>query len=542
MLVRRSFALLTLAMALVVIPAAAASAHAELVSTTPGDQAIVTQSPPSIRLRFSEGVTVQPDGVRVLDGDAKRVDRGEAKRSGSEVTVPIEADLAPGSYLVAWRVISDDSHPVHGAFTFSVSTASTLDRGLADKAFAGSSDRRNEIIAGGLRIAAYVGALLAAGLVAMGALLRREDEPTPVGPLAVGAAIVAAVAIVLEVPVQGALATGQGLRAIAKPGVLSLALGNGVGIAAAVSLVGLVAVALGGGLAFRGAPRAVALAGAVLAPVGFAVSGHTRTMSPAVIGYLADLAHLLAGAAWFGGLVALVLVVRRRRAAGDDPGAVSAVASFSGWAAVLAGTVVVAGTAMGWLEVGGWHALTSTTYGQVLLVKVGVVAAVMAGAAWNRYRLVPALAERAQAWPSLLRVVRFEAVALVAVLGLTGALVNITPARTAAKGGIVTTSVRLGDGRAEVIVDPARVGKDDIHVYLLDATGRPDDRYPDAAFALSLPARDIGPIDRTPVRAGPGHFQLIRTSLTPAGSWALTITVQPDKFTETKATVTFPIR
>lgn len=326
------------------------------------------------------------------------------------------------------------------------------------------------------------------------------------------------------------------------------------------------------GLAFEGMARRAALVGAVVAPLGLVITGHTRTISPVLLGYAADAAHVVAGSVWFGGLLALVAVVRRRRAVGDVQGAGDAVARFSGWAAVAAGSVVVAGSVLGWIDVGGLGALTSTAYGRLLLVKVAVVAMVVAAAAWNRYRLVPLLArtrvgaggldltggidqyeEVAQgdgadqhdgpagdpgdhrALAMLGRVVRFEIGALVVVLAITGLLVNAVPARTAAGGGVQTTSAPLADGTLEVILDPARPGRNDIHVYLLDERGAPDDTYQSATFALSMPSRDIGPLEREPVQAGPGHFQVIGTDLSLAGEWQLTVTVQEDRFTQESA-------
>lgn len=222
---------------------------------------------------------------------------------------------------------------------------------------------------------------------------------------------------------------------------------------------------------------------------------------------------------------------------------------------------------MSWIEVGGLHTLVSTTYGRVLLVKVGVVGLIAMAAAWNRFRLLPSLdsaegddepdvdadappapqvgtvAGDDRTWAGLLRIVRFElAKGSAVVLALTGALVNITQTHNAVQDGPVSTSTKLGDGTVQVVVDPARVGSNDIHAYLLDKDGRPDRRYRTAQFALALPAQKLGPIERTPVSAGGGHFLLVNTDLTPSGTWTLTITVNPDKFTIQRATVTFEVR
>lgn len=557
--------LLFVVVGLVLGVAGTASAHAEFTGADPADGSIVATAPEQVTLQFTEDVSVQPDGVRVLDDQGERVDRSEATASGDAVTVPL-GDLHDGSYLVAWRVVSADGHPVHAAFTFSVGSESTLAGDLADQAFAGSADRRDEVIGAVLRVLAYLGALTAAGLVVVGGALRRDDEPSPVGRVAAIASVLGIVGIALQLPLQAALATGLGWGAITQAGVFDLAVADGVGWSTLLVAGGLVAIAITTGLPFQGIARVLATAGAAAIPLGFAVTGHTRTMSPAVVAYVADVAHVAAGACWLGGLVAVVGAVRRRRAADDATGAAAAVATFSGWAAVVVGAVVVAGTTLGWIEVGGLHALTSTTYGRLLLAKVVLVGLVLAGAAWNRFRLVPLLEAGAgdaetdlepaptpapetaadpsvgRAWTVLVRVVRLEVLGLVAVLAVTGVLANVTPAKDAVAGGIVTVSAPLGEGSVEVTIDPAAPGRNDIHAYLLDADGGVDDTYDEATMTLALPAQDIGPIDEEPVLAGPGHFQLVAVDLTIGGNWTLTVTVKPDRFTEQSAVVSFEVR
>jgi copper transport protein len=526
--------------------ASPASAHAELLVSTPADGAIVDVAPDEVVLQFTEAVQLQPDGVRVVDADGDRVDLGEAVADGAKVTSPVEDDLAEGSYLVAWRVVSADGHPVRGAFTFSVGQASQLDDGLAASAFGSGSDRTLEVAAAGLRGLGYLGVLGSCGVVLVAARLRRREEPTPVQRWVTAGAVIGLASLVGQALLQAALVTGRGLGAITEPGVLELVLGDGFGLAAVIALIGLLAVLITSGLPFEGAARAIALTGAVVAPLSFALTGHTRTMEPAAVGYSAALVHLLAATVWFGGLGAVASTVRRRRRSGDVLGAAEAVADFSAMAAVAAGAVVVAGTVLSWIEVGGLGPLTGSTYGRLLLAKVAAVLGVLAVAAWNRFRLVPVVARDALAdpgsgesvaWRRLSTLLRVELGVLAGVLVLTGVLVNVTPGKASLDRGPVTATAPLGEGEMEVTVDPASPGRNDVHIYLFDAQGRPDDRFDDATVRLELPEQGLGPLDRDPVRAGPGHFQLIGTDFTLSGTWTITVTVKPDPFTETTGMV-----
>jgi copper transport protein len=544
---RRILAVVALGLLLALAPATAASAHAALVSSDPADGSIVSEAPRQVSLQFTEGVAVRADGVRVLDASGARVDTGTASADGATVTTSLRSGLDDGSYLVAWRVVSADGHAVRGAFSFAVGERTAIDRSLANRAFGKGDDRRYELAAGALRIVAYLAALGAAGAITVTARLRRPDEPSPLGPLTSAAAALALTAICLQVPVQGALATGQGLRAITEPGVFDLAMSDGVGWSLLVVALGLFAIILTAGLPYDGAVPAFCRTGAVIVPIGFALTGHTRTMSPAVVAYVADVVHLSAAALWFGGVIALGVIVKRRRAEEDPEGAAEAVGRFSALAAIVAGAVIVSGVAMAWILVGGLDALTSTDYGALLIAKVAAVAAIGVGAAWNRFRLVPAVTADPAAtpearWRALRRIVGAEALVMVGVLGITGVLVNVTPAEVAAKSQPTTVEAALGDIRVSVTLDPASAGLNDVHVFLLDAQGRADDRYQEAAVALTQPTADLGPLEPPVVRVGPGHFRVVAVDLPVAGDWNVKVTVRPDRFTEQTATVTIRVR
>ncbi len=546
----RTLALVLFALLVALIPARAASAHAELIATDPADGSVVDKAPEALTMQFSEGVSVRPDGVRVLDASGERVDSGSASAEGSDVTVPLEGTIADGTYVVAWRAVSADGHPIRGAYTFSVGQESELKAGLANGAFGGGSDRAYEILDAIARGIAYLGVLGASGYILLVSALRRDDDPSPVGRPTTIAAIAALVAIVLQVPLQGALATGKGLTSITDASVLALSIADGMGWAALVTALGLLAVIITSGLPWVGAARRVGLIGAAVAPLGFVLTGHTRTMSPAVVGYAADLAHVAAAAVWFGGLIAVVVVVRRRRADDAPFEAAEAIARFSGWAAITAGVLIAAGLVLSWIQVGSLEALTTTLYGRLLLAKTALVVVVLAAAAWNRFKLVPRVAaaaieepptDDAAGWRTLLRLVKAEIGLLVAVLAVTAVLVNVTPAKESVDKGPVTVSAPLGTGSVDVTIDPAKAGRNDIHIYLFDADERPDDDFEGAEVSLELPSQGLGPIDKEAVDAGSGHYQVVAADLPLAGTWTMTVKVKVDRFTEQKATVTFPV-
>lgn len=527
-------------------------------------------------MTFTEPVDVRNDGVRVLNAAGERVDLDRARSAGTTVTADLRSGLVDGGYVVAWRVVSADGHPVSGAFRFSIGVRSDVGDEIAGRAFAGAADSRDERIGRLLRALTYVSVLGVAGAVLVGGGLRRDDDPTPVNRIVASLAALGIIAAAAQILVQASLVSGQGPSSVSDQSVLKLALADGFGWSILSVCLGLLAVALTTGLPFRAAVRVTATTGAALAPLGLVVSGHTRTMSPAPLGYVADLVHVFAGAVWFGGLLSLLAALRRRRRAADLPAAADAVGRFSGWAAVSAGLVIVSGSALTWIEVRGLRPLVDTDYGRVLVAKLVLVALVLAGAAWNRFVFVPSLARRTGAehpddeidfaagatgddpvdgqdvemaaqgtvrWDRFRRVLRAEIALLVVVLALTGTLTNLTPAREAAasRAAETTAVAPFGDGRVEVTLDPGREGPNDLHVRLFDAEGQPDDSYPEVRLSLTLPAEEVGPLDLEASKAGPGHFVVEDTDVPLAGTWAVEVAARRDRFTEVEATVNISV-
>lgn len=99
-------------------PALPAAAHAYLVDSDPAAEAVLPAAPERVTLEFSEPVRLVPDGIRVLGPDGQRVDREAPEVRDGVVTVPLPGDVPQGTFLVSYRVISADGHPVSGALTY----------------------------------------------------------------------------------------------------------------------------------------------------------------------------------------------------------------------------------------------------------------------------------------------------------------------------------------------------------------------------------------------------------------------------------------
>ncbi|MFF3316935.1 copper resistance CopC/CopD family protein [Streptomyces sp. NPDC003035] len=373
--------------------AAPASAHAALTGSDPKDGAVVATAPKDVNLTFSEQVAMSADSIRILDPAGKRVDTGEIRDlcSGSIVKygVGLRSGLPEGTYTVAWQTVSADSHPIAGAFTFSIGAPSQTSVALPDQEAGGGLVGTLYGIARYLSYAGFV-VLVGGGAFVLacwprGAAVRPVQRLVVRGWLTLTAATL--VMLLLRNPYTG---SGELADAFDLGGLKSvLETKTGAALISRLMLLGaaalFVAVLFGAytkrtdekekkdltfGLAIGGSVVAAGIAGT------WALAEHASTGLQPGIAMPIDILHLLAVAAWLGGLTALLVALYR---APDIERA--AVERFS---KVAFGSVVVlaaTGLYQSWRQVGSWPALTGTAYGQLLLVKVGLVA-VLVGIAW----------------------------------------------------------------------------------------------------------------------------------------------------------------
>ena len=558
--------LLTAVVALTLsLGAGEATAHAVLVNAEPSEGAELDEAPAQVRLEFNEPVQLVEGGLRVHDADAQRVDQGVAETGGQgTIAVDLPEDLPDGGYLVVYRVISTDSHPIGGVLGFTVGDGETVADTVAEELM--GADGVIGVVGPALRGVGYVGTLLAAGAVAFVLGLARRDadrvRAQRVGLAATGLALVAGI---LSFPVQTMATSGAGLVEALTPALITETLNSSFGQSWLVRSVALILLAL---VLRRGRPTWAVVAGAVAAPASYLLDGHSRSMEPAWLLLAGDAVHLAAGALWFGGLTVLVLTVRAQTVDDDPVGAARLIARFSTAALWSVLALVVSGTAMAWALVRVPGALTSTAYGWLLLAKVALVVVAVAVAAYNRSRLVPAVVARMvpagastdvdpgpdtadvtarrsrTAWRLLGTTLRVEALLLVGVLVLTGFLAVQRPAaEEAGVTGLYETSVAITDELdLDVVVDPNRAGETNaIHLYVLDATGRPAGEAEDLRLELFYEPEEIGPIPVEPFPAGPGHWIANVTELSFPGDWRLTAVVGIGRFDEERVEVTVPV-
>lgn len=542
---------LLVALVSLIVSAPPAAAHAELLGTDPQRDAVLATAPKTLTLTFNEPITVWPTSVSVFDPAGKRVQL-TVRGVDDKVVATLPGQLAQGTYTVSWRVISADDHPVSGGFPFSIGkrTAPTGQTQLDEPSTALNLTR---LIATGL---GYLGVLGGIGLAVFELLVLAASPgavPRVRRRLRITARVLTGIGVVgvlAGVPLTTAWQQAGGLDSLTDGAIWSEALSSDTMTSALLAVAGLLVVAIGTAQAAARGRRPVLvgtiLAGAAVALISLPWVGHTRTYGPGWLVVAADLVHVAAGSVWLGGIIGLTLALTRRTDLAPERAA-RTVAGFSTAAAWLVLAVAVAGTTMAWRILGSVSGLWQTPYGKALLVKLGVVAVILAVAAWNRYRLLPAIAAQprhGQALGRLRTTVRAEAAGLVAVLAVTGVLVTQAPQETAAAAsttprarGIETS---LGNDLVRLRTSPLTTGQNTVQVYLRRSTGETLKPLSPPTVTFALPDQDIGPLKTTITPTGPGQYEGTVT-LPTAGDWQVRITVRTSKYESPSADLTVRI-
>jgi len=556
----------------------AALAHATLEGSSPPRGATVKQQPGEVVFRFSEPVEGNFGAVRVYDAEGARVDEGDAFHpdgEGRKLAVHLKPGLPDGSYTATYRVVSADAHIVSGGYVFSIGKAGRApEETVAELVAAGGSSAATEIGMGIARGAQYAALALALGALAFLLLawwparrllggggerweranLAFERRLRAVLLAAVAAGAISAVAAIVF---EAAQAAGIGAGSALDPTILGEELGTRFGTVWGITALAWVLLGVGAVPALRRlAPRSVA---PLFVPLAFialepALSGHPSTQSPVALLFPANVLHVAAMSIWVGGLASLVLILPAATRELEPPDRsrllAATLARFSPIALACVALILLTGLGQAYAYVRHLDNLLDTAYGRAVLIKLVLLVAVLIPlGAYNRYRSVPRLERIAtggeapgRAGLLLRRSLRGEIALVVIVLGVTAALAGYAPA-TSAQSGSFSGSAALGPAELEITVDPARVGSNQVHLYLFDARSAAQfSPIEELDVTASLPDKSIGPLSLEPQRSGPGHYTVQGALLGVAGDWQFDVTTRVSAFDEYTAEVQVPIR
>jgi len=570
---RRSLIVALLAGSVLLLAAPAASAHALLRSSDPSSGASLGKAPERVTLTFTEPPDLTLSTVHVLDSTGKAVESGKAKGVPGKplvLEVPL-GQLANGAYTVSWRTVSRaDGHLTNGSFAFGIGVQPPS--AISSGAPAAATSPSPSVLGVAGRWAFDWGLILLVGAVASSLLVFRRRDAGPPLPL-LGGALVLAVA-------------GLAAMSVAEHSRIGVAFGDLLGSSTGSKLinqaVALAVTALVLGAVARWPRRRELL---VLLGVGAAATmlvhvagGHAAgeaTLTP--LNILVQWAHLLAVGVWVGGFLWLLLGLRGAGAAGSGPEPgnggqatmrpepahasvggqpertspapvgtavmtapsgderVLAVRRFSAMATVALGVVVLTGLTRAVIEVRSWHGLFSTSFGRTLLIKLALVAGLIALGAVNRFRIVPALRAGRAKVATLRSTVRAElalAIPIVVAAAVLGELPPAqyvsqqaarqqAPAAVTVSGNDFATSVKV-----ELTATPGTVGANQFSAKVVDYDSGQPIPANRVSLRFTLPSRpDVGASTLDLKKAPDGRWQG-QGILSIAGRWSITTLVE----------------
>ena len=557
---RRAALLVVAAAGLSMAMPAAAWAHAALLRTVPSASRTVNKPPPQVSLTYSEPIEPRFAIVSVTDAAGRQVTAGPPQGApGAPQTLVTPLRRVPeGWYLVFWRVISADGHPVRGAFTFAVGPNPGPPPQFQVPSLSETATTPQLLIA---RWVVYLSTLTALGLLVLRFLIARpvvrRVSGTSLHPLSVAFGAALAVALI-AIPVYVVLATAQfTLRSASDLGaVIPVARDSNFGRDFLdLELVLLLLAVAAGAAVFSDRPERPQRSVAELLSVGSALAagaaalvlpglaGHAGQKSPRGLALPLDAVHLAAASIWIGGLIGLVVfwvtVGREGRVAALS----FVVPRFSTVAFVSVLVLVGSGIGQSLLELPTLGSLWQTSYGKALVVKIALLAAALALAAVNLARTKPRL-QAAGVRPSLgpgaavllRRLVQGEIVFVAGALFAAAVLTSLPPPASALARvkniaarvgpGPVSEELSKGPYKVRVSVAPNKAAVANAFTVRLTRGGKP---VPGAQVVSRFDMLDMemGEQSYQLRQLRPGTFSKTVPALVMVGHWALQFEVTP---------------
>lgn len=533
--------------------------HAALVRTAPEASRTLNASPAQVTLAYTEPVDARFSIVSVTDVEGRQVTTGSPRHGPRTDTLVTPVRRLPqGWYLVFWRVISADGHPVRGAFTFAVGPNPGPSPEFVIPKLSETATTARLLIA---RWIVYIALLAAVGLFVLRAAIARA-LPWQVPGLSLRPVTIAFFAALgaslAAIPVYIDLTTAQfALRSVFDLGeIVPLARASRFGralidleiVTALFGLAATISIALDRPvregrtvaqlLALWGA---LACAAAVLVVPGLA--GHPSTTPPRGLSLVFDWLHLVAGSVWVGGLIGLLVLALSAPPALRIAALGRVVPRFSRVAFASVLLLMASGIGASVLQFPTFRSVLDTSYGRALDVKVILLIGTLLLAGVNLARTKPRL-QAALTQPGLgpasasllRRLVVGEIVLVVGALFAAGVLTSLEPPPDAL-AQIGKASARVGPGPVDRVVEkagyqlrfriqPNRVAVPNTFGVGITRSGKPV-RNADVTATFSMLDMEMGTLEYRLTERRPGYFERSAPALVMVGSWGLSFDVRP---------------
>ncbi len=547
-----------------------AAAHAYLTKTSPAASGVLDSPPGRVSLTYDEAVEPQFAIVSVTDAGGHQQTLGPVRRSPANpdaLLVPLHPNLPQGWYLVYWRAISVDGHPVQGAFTFAVGPNPGPAPQFPVPHLSATATTPQLLIT---RWAAFLFVMSSIGLLALRTLIARSAIRRVSGTslrALTRAFMLTSVLGLIALPVYLDVAiANDSLRSVFDLGALVplfRVTGFGRGYLDMELCFGLFSVAAWISLWLdrpdqpqRSVAEIAAVTGALLAAAATLVLpgavGHAGQTSPRGLSVALDVVHLASGSLWLGGLIGL-LVLWLSLAEAAPPGAASrvqvlahVVPRFSNVALVSVLVLLATGTGATIVHMPAVNALWDTGYGVAILVKIGLLTAALVLGAANLLRTKPRLLaarepargqEEGHSATQLLRRLISGEIAIVAAAVFTAAVLSsLAPpppafalqnsALAQVGPGRVVETVRRAGYQLQVLVSPNKAAAPDSFALRITRGGVPV-RGATVTLTLNHLEMQMPQQEYALKEIQPGVYSRAAPALVMVGKWGLAFQVAP---------------
>ncbi len=522
--------MICIAVFLSVFYSGAAFAHASLIKSDPADSSVSDAAPKSVTLRFSEAV--RPLVARLIHPGGHTEVLKDIGEKGDTIVFTLPDTLENGTHILSWRVTSSDGHPIGGGLVFSIGAPSTI---------APSVEPQTDLaVRSGLwaaRLVLMLGLVFGVGGTAFSILIAGQPvarEEWPVG----GLLLAGLLATPLLIGFQGLDALGEPVRALLRWDAWSAGL-FATGFGRAVVL-GATALVLAYAARQTGRRIGIVLASLSLLNVGLAIAsaGHAATASPTLLTRPALFLHAITATLWIGALLPLAILFKQQ-----SFGAMLPLKRFSAAIPLIVGVLILSGLALAVVQLRTVTALWTTDYGQVLLAKLALVAALLLLAAFNRYRLTePVLAGSKTAVRQLRRSILAEVVLGSLIIAALGLWRFTPPPRTLAAAPVASQEITANkDGLSAILsIHPPVTGAVFVEVRDIVLDGKPLEPL-SVSIDLDKPSYGIGPFTRPARKTSAQRYRADGFVLPLDGFWVVRVTVLVSEFRSVTLTDVFDI-
>ncbi|PLT32010.1 copper resistance protein CopC [Bacillus sp. V5-8f] len=352
-------------------------AHAYLVSSTPAENEILSQSPSKISLQFSEHIQSGFHSLVLLDHSGEQIKLNDAIGDDRSILeAKLKDEIVPGTYSIQWKVVSADGHPIHGTISFSVGAGQK-----ETDIVSASSDKDYpilDIIV--LRWLLYIGFSLFIGVIVCNVFIIEEGAHQPTSVRVIWAAlIVFSIALLLNLPLQTTFYADVSWLEALRPSLLQETLEQTTaGTVWIFQLLLLVILFLFTCMAtLNGSVYSVRnWLLPLLVSIGLLVSksiiSHAAGTENPILAVMMDFLHLLASSVWVGGLFTVVFLLPKARLDSEHEQQMywKSIHRFSLWAIIAVAIILLTGMYGSLLYVPTWHSLFHSPYGKILLGKI----------------------------------------------------------------------------------------------------------------------------------------------------------------------------